>query len=126
MDQRLIAALKRIVIESELFQDPRQGEEVEVTIKFDRTKLTPEQEEKVFQAGKLLGEVGIGYDSGGSAEEIDWEWDWSLSGPVKVEFRRFVEDNKGSNRYSDPEKDSVDPSGSGTEWLNNELRQMKP
>jgi hypothetical protein len=36
---------------------------------------------------RKLGEIGISFDHGGSARGRDWEWDWSLRGPISVRFR---------------------------------------
>src|SRR5690349_18830397 len=33
-----------------------------------------------------LDELGIRFDTGQGAEGRDWEWDWSLSGPISVRF----------------------------------------
>jgi hypothetical protein len=32
-------------------------------------------------------ELGINFDSGMGREGREWEWDWSLSGPISVRFR---------------------------------------
>lgn len=34
-----------------------------------------------------LNEIGISFDSGMGLEGRDWEWDWSLQGPISVKFR---------------------------------------
>jgi hypothetical protein len=57
-----------------------------VNIKFT---VKPEYADKLFQVEKLLREMGIEFDCGGSYANDgslvrDWEWDWSLRGPVKV------------------------------------------
>jgi len=76
---------------------PRDNE-VEVGIHFHTHEMTKEQLGKLFEAQKLLNEIGLGFDTGGGCGERDWEWDWSLSGPVHVTFRRMVKDNE-KNRY---------------------------
>lgn len=63
--------------------------EAEVLIQFDMTKLTDEEINKLFQAELLLREIGITFDSGVGCDGRDWEWDWSLKGPVKVFFKKF-------------------------------------
>ena len=60
-----------------------------VNIKFT---VQPEHMEKLFQVEALLGEMGIEFDVGGTysdtgAYKRDWEWDWSLRGPVQVTAR---------------------------------------
>jgi hypothetical protein len=36
---------------------------------------------------RALGEMGIEFDKGGGIGGRDWEWDWSLRGPISVRFR---------------------------------------
>jgi hypothetical protein len=59
-----------------------------VNIKFT---VQPEHMEKLFQVKKLLHEIGIEFDVGGAYSDTgykrDWEWDWSLRGPVQVTAR---------------------------------------
>lgn len=79
-------------------QDPNRRKEVEVHIEFDASKIDLG---KLRQVENLLLEMGIHFDTGGTVGGCgvrDWEWDWSLRGPVKVSFVRFVEDNP-KNRY---------------------------
>ncbi len=68
---------------------PKQRE-VEVTLHWG--KLTPEQRDKVYAARQLLAEVGVTFDSDIDADGsiCCWDFDWSLKGPVKVIFQRFV------------------------------------
>ena len=75
--------------------------EVEVRIGFDTKKMTKEQLGKLFEVQKLLSEIGVTFDTGFDcgSKERDWEWDWSLKGPVKVFFVRFVDENP-DNRYA--------------------------
>lgn len=35
-----------------------------------------------------LSRLGVGFDKGMGPEGRDWEWDWSLCGPISVRFRR--------------------------------------
>ena len=49
----------------------------------------------IYNAIDELSKVGIRFDTGGSCCDpvgYDWEFDWSLKGPVKVLFKRFVEE----------------------------------
>lgn len=69
--------------------------EAEVLINFNLCKIS---REKVMELEKLLNEMGISFDTGGDSTSRNWEWDWSLDGPVNVFFKRFVEDNP-DNRY---------------------------
>jgi hypothetical protein len=88
--------------------------EVEVGIHFDMSVMTKEQINKLFQAQKLLNEIGITFDTGADGKQRDWEWDWSLKGPVHVSFRRMSKDNK-KNRYARDmiSKDNFPSSGQG-------------
>jgi hypothetical protein len=72
--------------------------EVEVGIHFDISSMSKEHLDKLFQAERLLRELGISFDTGAGGGERDWEWDWSLHGPVHVTFRKMVKDNP-KNRY---------------------------
>lgn len=40
-----------------------------------------------FEAEKIFYEMGIGFDTGMGSEGRDWEWDWSLKGPIHIKFR---------------------------------------
>ena len=73
--------------------------EAEVLVQFDLNQLGPEGQEKLFEIQKLFGEIGITFDSGTGSGCRDWEWDWSLKGPVKVLHRKFKgePDEKDSN-----------------------------
>ena len=63
----------------------------EVSIHFDTRKLDVH---KLQQIENLFIELGITFDSGGGKGTRDWEWDWSLEGPVTVEFRKMKDSPK--------------------------------
>jgi len=93
--------------QKELMKHPNYGKEVAVGIHFDLTDMTEEQVECVRRAHSLLDKAGLSFDSGGTCNSGDEkekkskrirDWDWSLSGPVRVTFRNFVEDDS-ENRY---------------------------
>ncbi len=44
--------------------------------------------DRVFEVQRLLSEMGITFDSGSGPHGRDWEWDFSLSGPISVQFDR--------------------------------------
>lgn len=94
----------------EVFGDHRDWcndcREVEVTLRWDVTKLSDAQRKLLHTIGRALGWLGVRFDSGGSVDVFDWEWDWSLRGPVKVLFRRYVRDDD-RNRYVREGHDSV-------------------
>lgn len=56
-------------------------------------RVPQEKTEMLWQAEEALRALGLTFDTGagmgGDAMERDWEWDWSLSGPVEVKFRRW-------------------------------------
>jgi hypothetical protein len=55
-----------------------------VSISFDLNKLGQEGLEKLSKIEKLFGELGIYFDTGSGLGGRDWEWDWSLTGPITV------------------------------------------
>lgn len=104
-----------MVVAADMPEDPNRGREAEVNVEFDTTNMNDEQKDALFEMGNLLSKVGVGFDSGSGIDDDgmatrDWQWDWSLSGPMKVTFVRFVDDNP-ENRYdrehSDPAPDEA-------------------
>ena len=75
----------------------KEERQAEVTLKFDFTKMTNEQKLAFFKAEESLLKAGIIFDTGaeldGEMRERDWEFDYSLQGPVKVIFKKFKESN---------------------------------
>ncbi len=75
--------------------------DVVVTFKEDRLhqrEFNNPQEAMGAAAGQLmrgylpdikdkLHDIGIDFDTGLGVEGRDWEWDWSLRGPISVRFR---------------------------------------
>ena len=72
--------------------------EAEVLIQFDMEKLGAEGMQKLHQIEELLSEIGVSFDTGAGFGNRDWEWDWSLKGPVKVLHKIF----KGVENDSTP------------------------
>jgi len=70
----------------------------EVLVQFDLTKLDQKKRDKLFRIEKLLHEIGIRFDTGFGCGGRDWEWDWSLKGPVKVLFKRYTKEKKKQNK----------------------------
>jgi len=58
----------------------------EVVIQFDVNKLGTEGMEKLHEIETLFMEMGITFDTGFGFGCRDWQWDWSLKGPVKVVY----------------------------------------
>ena len=65
-------------------------QEVEVGITFTHLPLGTSgvHFESLWQAENALHEVGLSFDTGAGCNGRDWEWDWSLKGPVQVRFYR--------------------------------------
>lgn len=85
------------------YVNPNRGRDVAVNIAFDTSKFTSEDMQKLFHVEELLRELGISSDTGAAfnddgTQRRDWQWDWSLRGPVKVEFVNFTDDDP-KNRY---------------------------
>lgn len=77
------------------------GEELDVVVTFSEDPLSQNDSLNNLQSGGLyeiqehLRHMGIEFDSGQGPNGRDWEWDWSLSGPISVRFR---------NKATKPEK----------------------
>ncbi len=74
----------------------RWGCEVHVEFTVPKDKA-----DHIFAARDELGKAGIGFDSGGSIPgpeddtvTLDWEWDWSLSGPIDLTLKKISESIK--------------------------------
>ena len=67
-------------------------QEAEVTIRFDLKTLGKEGLKKLHQIEKLLLEIGVHFDRSVGPEGRDWEFDWSLKGPVKVLLKRLKDE----------------------------------
>lgn len=91
-------------------QDPNYGKRVEVGIHFNTTAMTQEQKECLMHAREFLNKAGITFDTGRDSQEMDWEWDWSLHGPVRITFRRFIE----TEVYNNPKQIKLDLYGEYT------------
>lgn len=70
------------------------GDEIDVRVTFSQDKLDDVTNPfrqlfsgELFELEKRLGNIGIGFDRGVGFDGRDWEWDWSLKGPISVTFR---------------------------------------
>lgn len=63
----------------------------DVRIRWDMSKVDMG---KLFELERLMRELGVSFDTGAGSGWRDWEWDWSLKGPVKVEFCCLKKDRK--------------------------------
>jgi hypothetical protein len=64
-------------------------QEAEVLVQIDLTKLSETQREKLEEIEAIFRDLGIHFDTGSDGGSRDWEWDWSLIGPIKVYFKKF-------------------------------------
>lgn len=71
-----------------------------VHIEFDMTNPNFDFN-KLHQIEKLFRELGITFDTGAGCGGRDWEWDWSLEGPVKVTLSNSnkIEDLEETIKY---------------------------
>jgi hypothetical protein len=66
------------------------GDEVDISVNFHHignlggAGIDPVN---LYQAQNLLNELGITFDTGSGCRGRDWEWDWSLHGPISLKFR---------------------------------------
>ena len=93
------------------YDNPNRGKDVAVNIQFDTSKFSSEQMDKLFEVENLLRELGVSSDTGAAFDDDgtrkrDWQWDWSLRGPVKVTFVNFTDDDP-KNRYVRADEKSV-------------------
>jgi hypothetical protein len=72
------------------------GDELDVGVTLSQDKLTADSLDGAFrqfnscafvEIEKIFSEMGIGFDKGLGCDGRDWEWDWSLKGPISVRFR---------------------------------------
>ncbi len=70
------------------------GDELDVTVTLTQDTLRDEENPlpQLFSGAfaeveRQLGEMEIFFDRGLGPEGRDWEWDWSLHGPISVRFR---------------------------------------
>ncbi len=77
-----------------------------LTIKFDLIKMTDDQQAALRRAEQALSDAGIHFDTGtayGREHTRDWEFDWSLQGPVSVEISDRTKSGPVTIRPTKPE-----------------------
>lgn len=73
------------------------GDELDVTVTFSQHRL-PEgvgideavsylYRSRMAEIEQAISDIGISFDRGGGYDGRDWEWDWSLKGPISIRFR---------------------------------------
>jgi len=55
-----------------------------VIISFDMEALGQDGLKTLFEIEKKLQEIGITFDTGAGFGKRDWQWDYSLEGPVEI------------------------------------------
>jgi len=55
-----------------------------INVQFDMSKLGQGGLDKLFEIERKFREIGVHFDTGGGFGGRDWEWDWSLKGPIKL------------------------------------------
>lgn len=69
------------------------GDELDVRVTFSQNKLDPENPMRslfsgaLYEVEKQMRDMDINYDTGIGCAGRDWEWDFSLKGPISVTFR---------------------------------------
>lgn len=64
------------------------GDELDVRVTVQAAPLGKvSAAENVWCAEDSLRDLGISFDKGSGPDGRDWEWDWSLAGPISVVFR---------------------------------------
>lgn len=69
------------------------NDELDVVVTLSQDKLNPEDgleqlfRGAFFEAEKIFLEMGITFDTGMGCYGRDWQWDWSLKGPINVRYR---------------------------------------
>ena len=69
------------------------GDELDVCVTFHEDKLRQDDPMRslfgghIHKAKNLLNEIGIEFDHGIGMGGRDWEWDFSLRGPISIKFR---------------------------------------
>lgn len=63
------------------------GDEIDVSVHFQGIASLGGDPARLFDIERTLYDLGVHFDTGSGWEGRDWEWDWSLSGPIHVKFR---------------------------------------
>ena len=63
------------------------GEEVDVGVTIKDWGALGGEPGRVWDAQQCFRDMGISFDTGSGCDGRDWEWDYSLSGPISVRIR---------------------------------------
>ena len=73
-----------------------RGDEIDVRVTLSTDRLNAADTADAFrqlhsgaftEIERLFRDMGIGFDTGMGPDGRDWEWDFSLKGPISVQFR---------------------------------------
>ncbi|MDD2731185.1 MAG: hypothetical protein PHW33_03630 [Candidatus Portnoybacteria bacterium] len=95
--------------------------DVEVHVEWDVSKLSKGQRDLLHSLTRALGLLSVRFDTGGTKDRFDWEWDWSLRGPLKILFRGFTRDNP-QNRYV---RETETPASKQEQWNTRQQELVK-
>lgn len=68
------------------------GDEIDVRVTFSQDPMNQDDPIQGLYSGglyeieKQLSQMGVSFDRGQGCGGRDWEWDWSLDGPISVAF----------------------------------------
>jgi hypothetical protein len=63
------------------------GDELDVGVTLKDIAALGGDPKCAFEAQDMFNRMGISFDTGSGSHGRDWEWDWSLRGPISVQFR---------------------------------------
>jgi len=63
------------------------GDELDVGVTLKDIAALGGDPQCAFEAQALLNRMGISFDTGSGCHGRDWEWDFSLRGPISVTFK---------------------------------------
>jgi len=73
--------------------------ECDVLVQLDLSQLDIKD---IIEVEKAFQKIGITFDTGAGFGYRDWEWDFSLKGPINVYFQQFKDEGE------DDEEESTD------------------
>ena len=71
-----------------------------INVCFDMEKLGQDGLKTLFEIEKKFRKIGVSFDTGAGCGGRDWEWDWSLSGPIKL---TLLNGEVTKDAYEDPD-----------------------
>jgi len=71
-----------------------------INVSFDLEKLGDKGLSTLFEIEQKFLEIGVSFDTGAGFGRRDWEWDFSLKGPIKItllEREKSIEEKDSDN-----------------------------